>query len=243
VREAVSHGQVRCDRCWSGVRASTQDAGPFRLLRDPGHWGSSNPSVLVLGISKGNTQSRAFANGEFDTVVFKGIRPRLLEALQAVGLLTGEVPAQFERRFLASETQYAFANVVRCSLTGMNRKKGIHSADSPNVIPAFSPGSPGYTFVSACVDQHIGRLPPATRTVILLGNTSAYVKNLRSLVELTLGRSVMVNDMAYRVGDVLLVHVCHPSKGNGHFGAFIRGEGTSGMKMRLARSALHPPQA
>jgi hypothetical protein len=195
--------------------------------------------VLVLGVSKGNTQSNAFAAGRFDDVAFKKIRHRLLEVLQTVGLLPGETLIRFERRFLAEEQEYAFASVVRCSLTGMDRKKGIHPADSPNVIPAFKPDSEGYTFVSACVDQHIGSLPSSTRTVILLGNTDSYVRNLQYLVGRTLGCVTPINNVAYRARGALFVHVSHPSKGNGHFGAFNRGEGTAGAKMRLARAALH----
>jgi hypothetical protein len=48
----------------------------------------------------------------------------------------------------------------------------------------------------------------------------------------------MINPVAYVSRDVLFVHVAHPSKGNGHFGAFIRGEGTAGAKRDWARHAL-----
>jgi|HubBroStandDraft_4_1064222.scaffolds.fasta_scaffold47395_2 hypothetical protein len=234
----VPHGPMTCDRCWKDVTATYQETGPFRLVRDPGHWGSASPSVLVLGVSKGNTQSNAFSRGLFDDVAFKKIRHRLLEVLQTIGLLSGETPARFECRFLASEREYAFASVVRCSLTGMDRKRQTHTADSPNVVPAFKPGSEGYAFASACVDQHIGRLPSETRTIILLGNTDSYIKNLQNLIGCTLGFVTRINDVAYRAGGALFVHASHPSKGNGHFGAFNRGEGTPGVKMRLAREAL-----
>jgi hypothetical protein len=229
---------MACGRCWVGFDRPEREIGPFRLVRDPGHWGSADPAVLVLGISKGNTQSKAVVTGAFDAVAFKGIRDRLLEVLQTVGLLTGENLAQFERRFLASEREVGFASVVRCSLTGMDRKKGTHTADSPNVIPAFRPGSEGYAFVSACVDKHLGHLPPATRTVVLLGNSNSYIRRLRDLIGIARGPAAQINKVAYRAGGVLFVHVTHPSKGNGYFGAFTRGEGTSGEKMRLAREAL-----
>ena len=220
------------------MTTSCQEAGPFKLIRDPGHWGSANPSVLVLGISKGNTQSNAFATCRFEKVAFKDIRHRLLEVLQTVGLLPGETLEQFEDRFRSEEREYGFASVVRCSLTGMDRKKGIHTADSRNVVPAFKPTSRGYSFTSTCVEQHIGRLPPDTRTVILLGNTDSYIKHLRNLIERTLNGVTPVNAVSYRSDFVTFVHVSHPSKGNGHFGAFNRGEGKPGVKMRCARAAL-----
>lgn len=237
----VQHGRMTCDRCWENVTANTQEAGPFRLVHDPGHWGSSNPSTLVLGVSKGNTQSNAFATGHFDGVAFKGIRYRLLQALQTIGLLQNETVAGFERRFRKDELEYAFASVVRCSLTGMDAEKRIHTADSKNVTPAFNVGSPGYCFTSACVDQHIGRLPDATQRVILLGNTDAYIKHTRLVVGRSRGGLRTINDVAYRAGNVLFVHVSHPSRGNGHFGAFIRGEGKPGKKCRwLAKHSKSP---
>jgi hypothetical protein len=120
----------------------------------------------------------------------------------------------------------------------MDRKKGCHTADSPNVIPAFKRGSYGSAFVENCVEQHLASLPPRTKLVILLGNTDSYVAALASVLERKRGPVRMINPVAYVSRDVLFVHVAHPSKGNGHFGAFIRGEGTAGAKRDWARHAL-----
>lgn len=237
----VPHGPMECSRCWKDSSVFIQDSGPFRLVRDPGHWGSANPLVLVLGISKGNTQSTAFRSGRFEDVAFKGSRDRLLQVLQVVGLLPHETLASFEGRFHPGEQEYAFASVVRCSLTGWDRGKETHTADSGNVVPAFKPGTAGHAFTSACVDQHIGHLPPATQTVILLGNSDSYMKHLRSLISRTLGRIMPINDVAFRAGKALFVHVAHPSPGNGHFSAFIRGDGVPGAKRLRASAALGRP--
>lgn len=237
----VSHGPVNCVRCWSDPSALLQECGPFRLVRDPGHWGATDPHTLVLGISKGNTQSKAFGTEPFDGVAFKGIRHRILEAFQAVGLLPNETAASFERRFYASERDYAFASVVRCSLTGMDRKKCVHTADSPNVLPAFQRGSMGSKFVENCVDQHLVALLQRTRLVLLLGNTDAYIRSLADVLERRRSAITQINPVAYVSGGVRFVHLAHPSKGNGHFGAFIRGEGKAGMKRDWARQALASP--
>jgi hypothetical protein len=234
----VPHGLMPCGRCWKGTTTQTRNVGDFRLVRDPGHAGSSNPSVLVLGVSKGRTQSEAIANGDFDKVGFKDCRDRLLKILQTVGLLSRQETEQnFDLRFTAGGRDYAFASVVRCSLTGLNRENK-YTADSPSVFPAFKPGSAAYPFIEACVDQHIGRLPPATRTVVLLGTTEIYIKRLGELIGRRLGGVTPISEVAYRAGGVLFVHVTHPSRGNGNFGAFISGEGPSGAKMRLATAAI-----
>lgn len=235
---AFEHGPSKCQRCWLGKHENVQSIGPFKLVRDPGHWGASIPKVLVLGISKGNTQSRAFASSDFDQVAFKGIRSRILAVFQSVGLLRGESPIDFEQRFTPSESDFAFASVVRCSLTGLDRLKGIHTADSPNVIPAFDQRSVGTRFVQNCVDEHLVNLPTRTRTVLLLGNTDSYGSAMSKMIERRRGPIRALNQMAYESEGVRFVHLAHPSKGNGHFGAYIRGERKPGWKRDLARSAL-----
>jgi len=189
-------------------------------------------------MSKGNTQANAMETDHFDAVAFKGSRTRLLQALQAVGLLPDEDQTAFERRFTATERDFAFASVVRCSLTGMNKKKGQHTAESPCVVPAFQPASEGVEFVENCVDQHLAHLSPRTRRVLLLGNTDSYIAALRKLIGRLRGPVTEVNDVAYVSGDVLFVHLAHPSPGNGHFNEFIEGRKTSGVKRDLAREAL-----
>lgn len=98
MQSTFCHGPMMCRRCWASD-GDTQQIGKFKLVHDPGHWGASEPATLVLGISKGNTQSRAYAVGPFEQVAFKGIRHRILEIFQSVGLLPNEVASQFETRF------------------------------------------------------------------------------------------------------------------------------------------------
>lgn len=234
----VQHGPVNCSRCWSDSSAKVQECGAFRLVRDPGHWGATDPHTLVLGISKGNTQSKAFANEHFDGVAFKKMRPRMLEGLQAVGVLGDDNASRFDRRFSTSETDFAFASVVRCSITGWNEKKGLHTAESPCVVPAFKEGSAGYKFVESCVSQHLVPLPPRTKRVLLLGNDDKYADNLAEVIGRCRGPVRHVNPMSYVSSGILFVHLAHPSPANGHFGAFIEGKGKQGKKRDWARQAI-----
>lgn len=236
-QSTVCHGPIGCRRCWS-PDSEVQERGDFRLVHDPGHWGASDPTTLILGISKGNTQSHAFAKEPFEQVAFKGIRSRILEILRSVNLLADESPLQFERRFGSDESDFAFASVVRCLLTGMNRKKGVHTAESPCVLPAFRSGSEAFSFVANCVDQHLTNLSLRTKLVLLLGNTGSYISALREIISIKRGRVVPINAVGYWAADVKFVHLAHPSRGNGHFGAFVRGEGTPGQKRDLAAAAL-----
>lgn len=232
-----SHGVVSCTRCWEDD-SSVQEAGSFRLIRDPGHWGSGNPRVLVLGMSKGNIQSNAFGREPFEAVAFKGIRDRILLLFKSVGLLRVEDLAAFERRFTAYEEEFAFASVIRCSLTGWNPKKRAFTAESPAVLPAFRPASEGHKFVTNCVQQHIAQLPSKTRLVVLLGNTDGYIKAMSAAVAAARGEADFINPVAYRSSGVKFVHLAHPSRGNGHFDAFLRGEGKPGQKRDYAKQAI-----
>lgn len=164
----------------------------------------------------------------------------MLQAFQAVGLLHGESTQRFNQRFSPDERDFAFASVVRCSITGMHKAKGIHTADSPNVVPAFKRGSAGYGFVKNCVEEFIAPLSSRTRLVLLLGNSDSYVSALADVVEQVRGPLSRVNQLSYDSHGIRFVHVAHPSKGNGHFGAFLRGEGTPGLKRELAREAVRP---
>ena len=155
-----------------------------------------------------------------------------------VGLLPDDTEECFERRFGASERDYAFASVVRCSLTGFHPKKHVHTADSPNVLPAFRRGSPGSLFVENCVQQHLVELPSRTKLVLLLGNTDAYVAALMDVIGRCRGAAIPINPVAFDSGGVRFIHLAHPSPGNGHFGSFVRGEGKPGMKRDWAREAL-----
>src|SRR5690348_13165688 len=51
-----SHGRIACRRCFAGTD-EVLTLGKWRVVNDPGAWGSATPTVLVLGFSKGFTQA------------------------------------------------------------------------------------------------------------------------------------------------------------------------------------------
>src|SRR5271168_1768124 len=120
----IEHGPLRCTRCWQGIAESEQntESGRFKLVHDPGYWGNPSPSKLVLGITKGFTQSDAMKNErDFDGVAFKKCRPNLLAVLKKLGLCKQDSVENFNRRFSASEREFGFASALRCSLTGKTK--------------------------------------------------------------------------------------------------------------------------
>tara|TARA_A100001518_G_C1227078_1_gene78799 strand:- start:2848 stop:3573 length:726 start_codon:yes stop_codon:yes gene_type:complete len=231
------YGPTACTRCWDGD-GRVLEANGFRLVRDAGYWGRGDPDTLVLGISKGNTQANAVGRDHFESIAFKGIRDRLLSVLQSVGLANSMSASDFESEFTPSARNFGFASVVRCSLTGWSEGSGKYSAESNCVTPAFRPRSNGHMFVKNCIDTHLVDLPLRTKQVVLLGNSPAYVKAMKGAIATARGAADELNEVAYLSNGIVFTHVTHPSRLNGHFGKYIRGEGNTGRKRDLARAAL-----
>lgn len=236
-----AHGPVGCRKCWPTNHAGnvfTTSDQRFRVVNDPGAWGSQNPAVLVLGISKGFTQAREFADGEFDSVPFKNCRTRLRDVLATVGIMEPE--ADIDDCMKSSETNFAWGSVVRCSLSGWNTTKRDFFAGTPEVLPAFKHAEAS-RFLRGCMREHLADLPDRTRIVVLLGNDDRYVDTIaQELQRMYAGQYSRVSAVAHKAGERLWVHIAHPSPGNGHFTAFIDGptETPQGLKRELARQVL-----
>lgn len=235
-----THGPIACRDCWNDCEASAKEQvtadGRFRLVNDPGAWGSPDPLVLVLGISKGNIQAKEFAVGEFDQVPFKNCRPRLRDSLAAAGLV--EADDDIDSRMTAAEADFAFGSVVRCSVTGL--KDGKWKAGTPEVIPAFT-NPEASSWLDNCFRRHLAKLPDRLRVIALAGNDDRWIKTVGDKVQVLYPESFrFVNDVVYEAGGKLWVHIAHPSGGNGHFSSFVSGaeSATQGRKRKLAREAV-----
>jgi len=233
------HGPITCRKCWSGNETEFTTAdGKFRVVNDPGAWGSATPEVLVLGISKGFTQANAFSRGDFDAVPFKGFRPRLRQALSLIGLMPPD--ADIDGALSAREERFGWGSLVRCSLSGWNAKKQAFGAGTPEVLPAFEHPEAS-RFLGGCMQRFLGALPARTRFVALLGNSDGYIETVGEQLRTMFPHSYRrVNSVAHQTGAVLWVHTGHPSTGNGHFPSFANGDASSkqGQKRELAKAAV-----
>ena len=239
-----AHGLIACRACWSGCGTQSErtlDGGRFRLVNDPGAWGSKNPEILVLGMTKGNTQSDAMSrsvdDGTFDGVAFHSFRPNLLMVLQSVGLLPGV--SNINPLFRAEEKRFAWGSISRCSLTGFDKKSGNYSGQSGSVLPGFT--SPeGSPVVETCIRTFLTDLPAKTRLVILLGNAENYLKKIythMSKVFPDYRRHPELGDVVFKAGGRPFVHVGHPSPLNGHLREFVMGDATTGQGMKRMMAA------
>lgn len=235
-RALPSHGWINCNKCLPSDSRELE-LGAWKIVNDPGAWGSTHPRVLVLGFSKGFTQAKASSGGRFEDVPFKGMRPRLSETLVALGILApGE---DVSRRMVGAEGELAFGSLVRCSLSRFNDKAKRFECTGAIMPKAFS--EEASSVVGKCAETFLSKLPQSLRLVVMLGTGDAYIDGCRGLIKTLHPHSFSsVNDIAYTAGNVFWVHASHPSGLNGHHSAWIAGDlaNKQGRKFQLAKAAV-----
>lgn len=238
----AAHGRLSCRECWSGFSGSHKllDGGKSQIQNDPGYWGAADPAVLVLGITKGFTQSNMMSSdiAKFDNVAFARFRPRLLQSLQAIGLMDGV--QNIDPKLTAVERTYGFASMVRCSLTAFVGGAAVSSSGA--VIGAMKYPEARQAF-ETCVKTYLPKLTKRTRLVVLLGNNDDYVGFTNSTFARLFSDYAAYpqgNGQVFRASGRFFVHTAHPSGSNGYFGNFIAADPNDGQgrKCRIVRAAV-----
>lgn len=235
-----AHGRLNCRECFQGNDVEHKPHAKWRMLNDPGAWGSEVPEILVLGFSKGSTQANIYANGRFEDVAFAGMRPRLTRILQHFKLLgEGETA---DTAIANPAGRFAFGSLIRCSVARLDPKlerQGVqqYSCTGP-LIPKSFVEIP--QVVSRCAERHLTNLPGSLKLVVLLGNSDAYVEGCQALVRRLYPDTYRsINPMAVSAAGRLWVHVSHPSGLNGHFEQWLAGSATgTGRKRAWVEEAL-----
>jgi len=159
-----SHGRINCSLCFPSP-GEMVSARSWRFRNDPGHFGSSNPKVLVLGFSKGPTQVSVYDNGPFEDIAFAKSRERLKRILVTLGLIEGS--EDINLRFREEEEDFAFASLVRCSVAEIDKKTGKTIAGGPMILRAFKEPEPK-RLITNCAKQFLGSLPERVRLIVML---------------------------------------------------------------------------
>jgi hypothetical protein len=226
-----THGKVGCQICFPSGQ-SVVTAGAWTARNDPGHWGSSNPRILVLGFSKGKTQADAYAQRAFDEVAFDRMRDRLAQILYRLDLLkSGE---EINSKFRPDEKEFAFASLVRCSVVRQGTTSGAL------VVKAFEEPQ-GLRFVRTCSTRFLSILPERLGLVLMLGTNDRYIEHARELIRSLHGEITQFNPVAYGDSRVIWVHAAHPSGANGHFMEWLSGDAAASRpawKRELAKQAI-----
>jgi hypothetical protein len=219
------------------IEREVEEIGLWQVVNDPGAWGAQRPRILVLGFSKGFTQANAYHTEPFEAVPFKGMRARLTDALRRIGLLGDNETV--DSRFAATEREFGFGSLVRCSLSRLNVAKDKRECTGEVMPKAFI--EPVRAVVRRCAQTYLANLPDTVRLVVMLGSSDSYINGCRNLIRSLYGAGFKdVNKVAYQTSGVLWVHVAHPSRGNGNFTRWMIGapSDASGVKLRSALEAI-----
>jgi hypothetical protein len=205
------------------------------LYNNPGYAGSSNPSTLILGFSKGANQNQIAKQGNYDQVPFAGMRDRLQQVLATLDLMPTD--RDIDQMLTANEREFGAASLVRCSLC---RKKGDNCITSGTLVTDGFNIPEIKAIIEQCATTFLSKPPESLRRVILLGTNRIYIKETMGLFQHLYPDFSCINEVAFQARGVLWIYVAHPSKANGRFKAWIDAEPGSltGQKCLLAREAF-----
>jgi len=236
------HGKVECRACFERLDSKVRKPNDkWRMVNDPGAWGGgTTPEYLVLGFSKGATQTGVYDSGRFEDVAFAGMRDRLTQALRAIGVLS-----QLETcddKISNPNSNIAFGSLIRCSVSrhdeAASRKKGmeIYGCTGPLITKSFKEIP---EIISTCTSRFLTDLPLSIRAVFFLGNSDVYVKGCQSVLQHLFASDYrVINPMAVRANGRVWVHLAHPSGLNGHFNTWLTTNKGPGLKRLQACAAL-----
>jgi hypothetical protein len=119
-----THGRVGCTLCFGGETptfdSSRRTEGDWRITWNPLTWGSTSPTVVVLGFSKGPTQAGALSSTPHDKIAYKGARKAVGKILAHVGLIDTADPTPLEHQVDAliadRDGRFHFGSLVRCTV-------------------------------------------------------------------------------------------------------------------------------
>lgn len=236
-----SHGKIECRICFSAADASVRKPNTdWKMVNDPGAWGGgAKPDYLVLGFSKGATQAGIYESGRFEDIAFAGMRPRLTEALRAMGAMSDHETSDAKISDLNSNI--AFGSLIRCSVSRIDKtasaKAGqdVYACTGPLITKSFKEIP---EVISNCTKRFLSDLPRSIKTVFLLGNTDSYVTNCQSVLRSLFQNAFrQINPIAVVADGRVWVHIAHPSGLNGHFKTWLNDSDGPGLKRLQARAA------
>jgi hypothetical protein len=237
------HGRIVCRLCFHGT-GNVRLVRNWKIINDPCAAGGHKPEILVLGFSKGATQAGLYKKEVVGNVMFGGkqTRQNLTAILRAVKLL-GE-NERVDDRIRKGETRFAFASLVRCSLSRVDEKataprgRKVFKSSGALITKAFSEIP---EIIDNCATRFLKNLPSSVKLIIMLGSSDRYIKHCKQLMKKMHPAGFMeLNEVAYRNDRHVWVHLTHPSKGNGTLKAWLHGtrDNTSAIKKQKAEEIV-----
>ena len=229
-----THGWLDCWDCYQD-RKDPYQYKDWELRHEPGYAGSCNPRILLLGFSKGATQSGKAKQGDYDKVPFAGMRGRVQRILETLELMPQD--RGIDEMLTAREVEFGAASLVRCTLCHIENGKPITSGA---MITASFEAPEIKKIIRRCADRYLADLPQSLQRVILLGTNPDYIEKTSQLFQVLYPDFEWINPVAFRARGAIWVYAAHPSKANGRFENWVKAQpdDPSGYKCLLAKEAL-----
>lgn len=214
------HGRVGCEACYSGCATrfdeTKEERDGWRITSNPLSWGSTEPEVVVLGFSKGPTQSGSLANTPHDEVAYKGSRLNVGRIMAHVGLIpqagSNELKQTVDRLLSDQKGRFHFGSLIRCTVERFDRNNGKWTGSGGGMLDKFVATDLGQRVAENCATEFLVNLPSRTKLVVMfgLGTKQNYVREAFKLFErVRPGRWRWINHVAYSDSIITVVHVEH----------------------------------
>lgn len=235
------HGKIECRLCFSAAEGNIRKPNTnWKMINDPGAWGGGcRPDYLVLGFSKGATQAGIYESGRFESVAFARMRPRLTEALRAMGALSKYESS--DEKIGDPNSNIAFGSLIRCSVSRLDKVvstkagKDMYACTGTLISKSFKEIP---EVISNCAGKFLTHLPSSVKIVFMLGNTDSYVTNCQSVLRNMFSSDFkQINPMAVFANGRTWIHIAHPSGLNGHFNTWLNTNEGPGLKRLQAKAA------
>lgn len=214
------HGKINCTECYEGVPVefdkTKRTEGGWRITANPLAWGNTSAEVVVLGFSKGPTQSGAFEKSIHEEIAYKGGRLSVGKILRHIGLLKAIDNADLTKlvnKEIANKTgRFHFGSLIRCTVEQYNDKNRCWKGSGGDMLGKFVKTNFGKEVVSNCSKKFLATLPDSVKLVVMLGMGQKlnYVKSsFEAYQQSRGGKWKWLNDVAYTDGKIVVVHVEH----------------------------------
>ncbi len=227
------HGRHDCSICLRPGSQLTTPDGQWQLTHWPAYWGSAAPHTLVLGFSMGARQIKAIGNKPFDQVGFDKLRANIARILDTLALDRG---GQSMDELLSLRSRgFGFSSLARCSL-GHWENGAFKTSGRIMSLAVEDPWAS--TVLKQCTSRYLVDMPASVHRVVLLGNSDAYVKGIRRLINQAFGDYSAINDMAFRAGGRTWIFTVHPAAQGNRVAEWIE-EPASTSSGRKREAAMH----
>jgi hypothetical protein len=209
----------------------------WRLENNPAAWGSDQPLILILGVSKGRNQSRKILSYSHNEIPFRGERANLTKILIRLGVLKDS--ENINEKISIYEQDFALGSLIRCSIAMWDYSKGGY-VQAGQIVKASATNPQAQKYVSNCANTFLNDLPDRLKLTIMLSNDDGYIDSCLAIMKSIYPDIMKLNMVSYGNNDHTWIHVIHPSGSSGrHIPDWLyKSHGKQAMKREAALEGI-----